>query len=41
MGIHLCSGPIGEEELQAVSLGGELEMCGELESSSTFAVDRC
>ena len=28
MGIHSCSGPVGEEELQAVSLGGELEMCG-------------
>ena len=41
MGIHSCSGPIGEEELQAVLLGGELEMCGELESSSTFTVDRC
>ena len=38
MGIHSCSGPIGEEELQAVLLGGELEMCGELGSSSTFAV---
>ena len=32
MGIHSCSGPIGEEELQAVSLAGELEMCGELEA---------
>ena len=38
MGIHSCSGPIGEE-LQAVLLGGELEMCGELGSSSTFAVN--
>ena len=38
MGIHSCSGPIGEEELQAVMLGGELEMCGELGSSSTFTV---
>ena len=28
MGIHSCSGPMGEEELQAVSLGGELEMWG-------------
>ena len=26
MGIHLCSGPIGEEELQTVMLGGELVM---------------
>ena len=41
MGIHSCSGPIGGEELQAVMLGGELEMCGELGSSSTFAVNRC
>ena len=24
MGIHLCSGPIGEQELQTVMLGGEL-----------------
>ena len=40
MGIHSCSGPIGDRELQAVSLGGESEMCGELGSSSTFAVDR-
>ena len=26
MGIHSCSGPIGEEELQTVMLGGELVM---------------
>ena len=37
MGIHSCSGPIGEEELQTVMLGGEL-VTGELGSSSTFAV---
>ena len=41
MGIHSCSGPIGGEELQAVMLGRELEMCGELGSSSTFAVNGC
>ena len=28
MGIHSCSGPIGEEELQTVMLGGELVMGG-------------
>ena len=38
MGVHSYSGPIGEEELQTVMLGGEMEMCGELGSSSTFAV---
>ena len=38
MGGHSCSGPIGEEELQTVMLGGELEMCEELGSSSTFTV---
>ena len=26
MGIHSCSGPTGEEELQTVMLGGELVM---------------
>ena len=41
MGIHSCSGPIGEEKLQAVKLGGELEMCWALGISSTFAVNRC
>ena len=41
MVIHSCSGPIGGEELQAVSLDGELEMCGELGSSSTFKVNGC
>ena len=28
MGIHSCSGPTGEEELQTVMLGGELVMWG-------------
>ena len=28
MGIHSCSGSIGEEELQAVLLGGELVTWG-------------
>ena len=28
MGIHSCSGPIGEEELQTVMLGGEMVMWG-------------
>ena len=28
MDIHSCSGPIGEEELQTVLLGGELVMWG-------------
>ena len=37
MGIHSCSGPIGEEELQTVMLGGKL-VTGELGSSSTFTV---
>ena len=37
MGIHSCSGPTGEEELQTVMLGGELVMGGQLGSSSTFA----
>ena len=41
MDIHSSSGPIGGEELQAVSLGGELEIYGELGSSSTFAVNGC
>ena len=28
MGVHLFSGPIGEEELQTVMLGGELMTWG-------------
>ena len=28
MGVHSCSGPIEEEELQTVMLGGELVMQG-------------
>ena len=37
MGVSLCTGPITNEELQAVMLGGELELWGDLTSSSTFA----
>ena len=32
MGIHSCSGPIGEEQLQAVMLSGELEHVGSWEA---------
>ena len=39
MGIHLCTGSMGRKELQAVMLGVELMMYGELASSSTFAVE--
>ena len=39
MDIHSCTGPMGRKELQAVMLGGELMLCGELVSSSTFAVE--
>ena len=39
MGVYSCTGPMGRKELQAVMLGGELMMCGELASSSTFAVE--
>ena len=38
MGVSLYTGPIMKEELQAVMLGGELELWGELASSSIFAV---
>ena len=38
MGVHSCTGPMGRKELQTVMMGGELVMCRELESSSTFAV---
>ena len=38
MGIHLCSGPTGEEELKTVMLGVELVMGRAYGSSSTFAV---
>ena len=37
MGVSSCTGPITNEELQAVMLGGELELWGDLTSSSTFA----
>ena len=30
MGVSLCTGPITNEELQAVMLGGELELWGSL-----------
>ena len=30
MGVSLCTGPIKDEELQAVMLGGELEIWGRL-----------
>ena len=39
MGVHSCTGPMGRKELQAVILGRELMLCGELGSSSTFAVE--
>ena len=41
MGIHLCSGPIGEEELQPVMLGGELVMwaAGKLQYLSSKDVE--
>ena len=32
MGIHSCSGPTGEEELQTVMLGGELVTGGSWEA---------
>ena len=38
MGVHLCTGPIERKELLSVVWSGELVMCGELGSSSTFAV---
>ena len=37
MGVISCTGPITNEELQAVMLDGELELWGDLTSSSTFA----
>ena len=39
MGVHSYTGPMGRKELQAVLLGVELVMCGELASSSTFTVE--
>ena len=38
MGVHSCTGPMGSKELLTVMRSGELVMCGELGSSSTFAV---
>ena len=38
MGILSCTGPIREEEWQAVTLGGRCECVMEPNSSSTFAV---
>ena len=38
MGVYSCTGPMGRKELQTVMLDGELVMCREPESSSTFAV---
>ena len=37
MDVSSCTGPITNEELQAVMLGGELDLLGDLTSSSTFA----
>ena len=38
MGVHSCTGPMKRKELLTVMQSGELVMCGELGSSSTFTV---
>ena len=38
MGVHSCTGPMGRKELLTALRSGELVMCGEWGSSSTFAV---
>ena len=39
MGVHSCTWSMGRKKLLAVMLGVEFVLCGELVSSSTFAVE--